>query len=78
MPLFGVAVLEQPTKKEREDGKSERLLFGPEWDTGADGQAVALKILLSAQQNGKLWWFSVYCLIIGSVVFAIGKGWIGS
>jgi hypothetical protein len=54
MPLFGIAVLEQPTKKEREDGKSERLLFGPEWDTGADGQAVALKILLSAQQGGKL------------------------
>lgn len=54
MPLFGIAVLEQPTKKEREDGKSERLLFGPEWDTGTDGQAVALKILLSAQQGGKL------------------------
>lgn len=54
MPLFGVAVLEQPTKKEKEDGKSERLLFGPVWDTGADGQAVALKILLGAQQGGKL------------------------
>jgi hypothetical protein len=54
MPLFGVAVLEQPTKKEREDGKSERLLFGPEYDTGTDGQAVALKILLNAQHNGKL------------------------
>lgn len=54
MPLFGVAVLEQPTKKEREDGKSERLLFGPVWDTGNDGQSVALKILLAAQQGGKL------------------------
>lgn len=54
MPLFGVAVLEQPTKKEREEGKSERLLFGPEWDTGVDGQAVALKILLDAQRGGKL------------------------
>ncbi len=54
MPLFSVAVLEQPTKKEREEGVSERLLFGPEWDTGADGQAVALKILLKAQQAGKL------------------------
>ncbi len=54
MPLFGIAVLEQPTKKEREEGKSDRLLYGPEWDTGADGQAVALKVLLDAQRNGKL------------------------
>jgi len=54
MSLFGVAVIEQPTKKEREDGKSERLLFGPEWDTGVDGQAVALKVLLDAQRSGKL------------------------
>jgi hypothetical protein len=54
MPLFGVAVLEQPTKKEREEGKSERRLFGPVWDTGVDGQAVALKVLLEAQKEGKL------------------------
>lgn len=54
MPLFGVAVIEQPTKKEREEGASERLVFGPEYDTGADGQAVALKIMLKAQREGKL------------------------
>ncbi len=54
MPLFGVAVLEQPTKNEREEGKTDRLLFGPAWDTGTDGQAVALKILLDAQRSGKL------------------------
>lgn len=31
MPLFGVAVIMQPTKKEREEGQTERLVFGPEW-----------------------------------------------
>lgn len=54
MPLFGIAVVEQPTKKEKEDGKCERLLFGPVWDTGNDGQAVALKVLLAAKDEGKL------------------------
>lgn len=54
MPLFGVAVIEQPSKKEREEGKSERLLFGPKWDTGNEAQAVALKILLEAQRSGDL------------------------
>lgn len=54
MPLFGVAVIEQPTKKDREEGKGERLLFGPEWNTGAEGQAVALKVLLDAMRTGKL------------------------
>jgi hypothetical protein len=54
MPLFGVAVVMQPTKKEREDGQTERLVFGPEWELGADGQAVAMRVLLKAQREGKL------------------------
>ena len=30
MPLFEVAILQQPTKKEAEDGHQEKLLFGPQ------------------------------------------------
>jgi len=29
MPLFEVAIIEKPTKKEAEEGASERLVFGP-------------------------------------------------
>jgi hypothetical protein len=29
MPLFEVAILEKPTKKEFEDGKSERIIMMP-------------------------------------------------
>lgn len=54
MPLFGVAVVQQPTKKEREEGATERLVFGPEWEIGADAQAVALRVMLKAQREGKL------------------------
>jgi hypothetical protein len=54
MPLFGVAVVVQPTKKEREEGASERLVFGPEWEIGTDAQAVAMRLLLKAQREGKL------------------------
>lgn len=54
MPIFGVAVIMQPTKKEREEGEEERLVFGPKWDMGRDGQAVALKVLLAAKSAGEL------------------------
>lgn len=54
MPLFGIAVLKTPTKKEREEGVGDELLFGPEWQVGKDGQAVAMKVLLDAQRTGKL------------------------
>jgi len=29
MPLYEVAILEKPTKNEAEDGKMERLVYGP-------------------------------------------------
>jgi len=54
MPLFGIAVIEQPTKKEREDGKGEKLLFGPKYEVGVDGQAVAFRVLIDAQRGGEL------------------------
>lgn len=54
MPLFGVAVVQQPTKKEKEEGAVERLIFGPQWEIANDAQTVALRVLLKAQREGKL------------------------
>lgn len=54
MPVFGIVVVEEPTKKEREEGQVERLLLGPVWDIGKDGQAVAFKVLMQAQKDGRL------------------------
>lgn len=48
MPLFEVAILEQPTKKEAEDGKSERLVFGPKAVIGRDSQSAAISAVLDA------------------------------
>lgn len=48
MPLFEVAILEQPTKKESEEGKTERLVFGPKAVIGRDGQSAAIAAVLDA------------------------------
>ena len=42
MPLFEVAILERPTKKAREDGAGEKLIFGPEAVVAADPQSAAI------------------------------------
>lgn len=42
MPIFEVAVLEIPTKKEREDGASEKLVFGPKALVARDSQSAAV------------------------------------
>ncbi len=47
MPLFEVAILEQPTKKEIEEGTGEeKLVFGPKCVVAKDGQSAALKAVL--------------------------------
>lgn len=46
MPLFEVAILEMPTKNEREDGKSERLVVGPVSVVAKDEQAAAIAAVL--------------------------------
>jgi len=43
MPLFEVAILEKPTKNEAEDGKSERLAFGPKAVIARDAQSAGLR-----------------------------------
>jgi len=43
MPLFEVAILEEPTKKESEEtGAMERLVFGPKAVIAKDGQSAAI------------------------------------
>ena len=46
MPLFEVAILESPTKKELEDGKAERLVFGPKAVVARDQQTAAIAAVL--------------------------------
>ena len=47
MPLFEVAIIEQPTKKEEEEGTGqEKLVFGPKCVVAKDGQSAALKAVL--------------------------------
>lgn len=46
MPLFEVAILEKPTKKELEDGASEKLVFGPKAVVARDGQAAAIAAVM--------------------------------
>lgn len=47
MPLFEVAILEKPTKKDAEDGKGERLAFGPKAIVARDSQSAAIAAVLS-------------------------------
>ncbi len=49
MPLYEVAILERPTKKEREDGASEKLVFGPKAVVAADPQSAAIAAVLSGE-----------------------------
>lgn len=52
MPLFEVAILESPTKKEKEDGKTDRLVFGPKAVIANDSQTAAISAVLDGN-NGQ-------------------------
>lgn len=56
MPLFEVAILEVPTKKEAEEGSAlERLAFGPAHVVAKDAQSAAIKAVLdNAEKAGKI------------------------
>jgi len=44
MPLFEIAIIQKPTKREIEDGSGEEaLLFGPKYVMGRDAQVAAIK-----------------------------------
>lgn len=47
MPLFEVAILELPSKKEQEEGTGvEKLVFGPEYVIAKDDQTAALRAVM--------------------------------
>ena len=47
MPLFEVAIMEMPSKKELDEGTGqEKLTFGPVFVVAKDGQSAALKAVL--------------------------------
>lgn len=45
MPLFEVAILQKPTKKEAEDGKAETIIFGPKPVIARDDQSAGFAAL---------------------------------
>jgi hypothetical protein len=48
MPLFEVAIIQQPTKKEIEDGTgAEKLLFGPKAVLAKDNQTAGITAILA-------------------------------
>lgn len=52
--LFEVAILETPTKKELEEGKTERLVFGPRAVVANDGQSAAIAAVLDGNNGDKI------------------------
>lgn len=48
--LYEVAILERPTKKESEDGKPERLVFGPKAVVANDPQSAAIAAVLDGEK----------------------------
>lgn len=46
MPLFEVAILQKPTKKEAEDGASEKLVFGPKPVVANNEQDAAISAVM--------------------------------
>lgn len=56
MPLFEIAILEIPTKKEvEENSATEKLVFGPAFVIAKDAQSAAIKAVLeNAEAAGKV------------------------
>lgn len=46
MPLFEVAIIEKPTKKDAEEGASEKLVFGPRAVVARDSQSAAIAAVM--------------------------------
>jgi F420-dependent methylenetetrahydromethanopterin dehydrogenase len=46
MPLFEIAILETPTRKDAEEGATEKLVFGPVYVVAKDGQSAAMRAVL--------------------------------
>lgn len=50
MPLFEVAIIETPTKKDAEEGKCERLVLGPKAVIASDSQSAAIAAVLDSDK----------------------------
>ena len=50
MPLFEVAILEEPTKKELETGNQEKLVFGPKAVIAKDSQSAGVIAVMGTEQ----------------------------
>jgi hypothetical protein len=48
MPLFEVAILQNPTKKAAEDGIGQELIFGPKAVIARDAQSAAISAVLDS------------------------------
>lgn len=49
MPLFEVAILQKPTKKEAEDGGCEKLVFGPKSVIANDDQSACIAAVMDGE-----------------------------
>jgi len=52
--LYEVALVQEPTKKEREDGELEKLILGPIAMIARDDQSVGIKAIMKAKDDGLL------------------------
>ena len=50
MPLFEVAILEVPSKKESEEGATEKLVFGPTAVVAKDSQSAAIAAVMGGEK----------------------------
>jgi len=51
MPLFEVAIIEKPTKKERDDGAKERLVLGPKAVIAASKETAGIAAAVEATKD---------------------------
>ena len=51
MPLYEVAILETPTKKEAEDGAVEKLLLSPRAVVAKNEQSAAIAVAIDAKND---------------------------
>ena len=53
MALFGVFILEKPTKAAADEGVKEKLILGPEWITADSSEAACYQVLMDAVKKNK-------------------------
>lgn len=49
MPLFEIAITQKPTKKQSEDGDTEKLVFGPKAVVAKDQQSAVIDLAMSGE-----------------------------